>query len=238
MNKLKYIKTIINHQFEKKETLLIFLLILIGVILPSFSGSYTTNIWYRLHKILTNPFFNALFFIAIGLNIIYASNNLLKNNYILNRLGDFKKIVKKNIKDITILTIFLILIATILASAGAIAFSFGDYNIINHETYLIPLPLYSLWHILKLIIISVLVNKTIYLLLILWKKIGAFILIIIINLIFFTPINTNFLYHTYILNNNFTSLNQEIIFFIIEIIALYLIYKTCLYITLKKKREL
>ena len=47
----------LNSFFSKKNNILIYLIIFIGVLIPSLSPSFDTNIWNRLLSILKGSFY-------------------------------------------------------------------------------------------------------------------------------------------------------------------------------------
>ena len=96
----------INYQFNNKKCLLIFLLLFIGVLLPTLSGSESYNFWSKLYNILNNPVYNMLLFISIGINMIYLIGEMMNNYMIILRCENLNKIIKNFINDVVIFTIY------------------------------------------------------------------------------------------------------------------------------------
>ena len=71
------INSIIDFYYNSKKSLFIFLLLLIGVMIPSFSGNVPSNIWLRFNYILSSKIFN--YFISIA-SFIFVLNYLEKSN--------------------------------------------------------------------------------------------------------------------------------------------------------------
>ena len=106
MKKNKYILKI-NQQFNQRKSMLYFLLILLGTIFPSISGSNYFNFWYRLYHILSSPTFNAFLYLAISLNFIYYIGDTFKNYQLINRYASYLEVVKYFLEDMIIFTIYL-----------------------------------------------------------------------------------------------------------------------------------
>ena len=161
----------INYQFNNKKCLLIFLLLFIGVLLPTLSGSESYNFWSKLYNILNNPVYNMLLFISIGINMIYLIGEMMNNYMIILRCENLNKIIKKFINDVVIFTIYLIFVSFIMAIAGSIIFSFGDMKMINHPIYNIPMIVYIMFFLLRSIMIASIVNSIIFIIYIAFNKI-------------------------------------------------------------------
>lgn len=234
--------------FENKNNLLIFLLILIGVLVPVFSGSTSFNFWYKLYSILTSAFFNMMFFLAIGVNVISLSAELSKSYNIISRYADYKVLIKNFIKDIVATTLILSLVAIILSVSGAIILSFGDFSMITHERYNIPIVIYLIFFAIRNSIFACIINVIIYMLFLSLKKIFTMIIILFINILFvLLPSHTTvishfynvpYLYHYYFMEVPYYSFFLELICSILQLIILIAVYKILFRIVILKKRDL
>lgn len=238
----------INYQFNKKKYLLIFLLLLLGVLLPTLSGTKSYNFWNRLYNILNNPVYNMMLFISVGINLIYLAGDMKSNYMIISRYGDLKLINKKFIEDIIIFTVYLIFISFILAIASSVLFSFGDIKMINHPLYDIPMVIYILFFFLRSIILASIVNSIIFLVYTLFNKIITIIIVLInssyfmINNVSSSSIahfyNMHLLFHNYYTYVNYNSFFLEIIISIMEIIIMFIINNIIFNIAVRKKSDL
>lgn len=237
----------INYQFNNKKCLLIFLLLFIGVLLPTLSGSESYNFWSKLYNILNNPVYNMLFFISIGINMIYLIGEMMNNYMIILRCENLNKIIKKFINDVVIFTIYLIFVSFIMAIAGSIIFSFGDMKMINHPIYNIPMIVYIMFFLLRSIMIASIVNSIIFIIYIAFNKIIITIIILInssyflLNAIDSIAIehfyNMHLLFHNYYTSINYSSFFLEIIISVLEILFLIIIEKVLFKIVTNKKRD-
>ncbi len=250
MKKLNYkeIFSKINFQFSKKNSILIFLLLFIGVLLPTLSGSSSFNFWNKLYNILNNPIYNMLLFISIGVNVIYFISDMINNHMIVSRYNNYKKVIKIFLRYIAIFTIYLMLVSFIMAIAGAIIFSFGDFKMINHSVYDIPIIIYILFFLIRSIIIACIINSIIYLLSLLLNKFIMTIIILLNGSIFFLIsydmsfiehfYDMHLLYHYYYNSINYGSIFLELIVSIIQILLLIIISKIIFGLVTRKKRDL
>lgn len=245
--KIKQLFSKIDFHFSKKKNLLIFLLLFIGVILPTLSGSESFNFWNKLYNILNNPVYNMLLFISIGINSIYMASEYMKNYNILSRYQNIKIATKQCIKDIIIFTSYLIIISFIIAVAGAVIFSFGDLKMINHQIYNFPIIFYILFFLFRSIIMASIINSIIYLLFLKFDNVITIIIILVNSSLFFLLpgdlsiidhfYEMHFLYYNYYNIVNYSSFLLEIVVSMIEIIILISINKLLFELLTNKKRD-
>lgn len=245
---LKNFSAKFNYYFSKKKSILIFLLLLMGVLVPTLSGSESYNFWYKLFNILNNPVYNMLLFISIGINAIYMANEFMSSYFVISRYQNIKNTIKEFEKDIIVFTIFLLAISFIIAIAGAIIFSFGDFRMINHPYYDFPIIYYILFFLIRSFVIATLVNSILYLFMFKFNKIVSTFIILINGTLFFSLpdnnflishfYNMNFLYHYYYNFIKYSSFFLEIIISIIEIIILIGLNKFVFWYVSKEKRDL
>lgn len=245
---LKDLYSKINYQFNKKKCFLIFLLLFIGVLLPTLSGTESFNFWYKLFNILNNPVYNMLLFVSIGINIIYLAGDMTTNYTIISRYDNLNDIIKSFLKDVVIFTVYLIFVSFVMAIAGAILLSFGDIKMINHPIYNIPIIVYIIFFLLRSIIIASIINSIIFIAYITLRKLLA-TLIVIINSSFFmvnsassTTINhfynMHLIYHNYYTFIKYNSFLLEVIISVLEIIFLVIIASVLYKGVINKKRDL
>lgn len=237
----------IDFHFSKKKNLLIFLLLFIGVLIPTLSGSESFNFWHKLYNILNNPIYNMLLFVSIGINSIYMISDCMKNYIIISRYQNIKKITKQFLKHIAMFTTYLIIISFIIAISGAVIFSFGDLKMINHPIYDFPIVIYIGFFLIRSIAIACIINSIIYLLFLKFGDIITTVIVLINSSLFlFSPggltnidhfYKMNLLYYNYYSIVNYNSFLLEIIVSFIEIIILIATIQLFLKILNNKKRD-
>lgn len=237
----------LNYYFQKKNSLLIFLLILVGVILPTVSGSVGISFFEKLYRIITNQFFNMFFILACGLGIIYIKNEYTKSYNFISRTKDYKQLIKDFIKDIVLVTSFLYCIAIVLSVAGACIFCFGNYEFVTHPTYDFNIIFYLVFFLIRSIVISSIINIIIYLFSCIFKNKISLFLILFSSVIFTNLVpakvvyhfyDMNILYHYYFLSVEYSSFWVEIICSSLEILLLLMLGNFIYKIIISKKRDL
>ena len=216
--------------------------------MPTLSGSPSSNFWYKLFSIITSPFFNMMFFLSIGANVIYVSSELSKSYNIISRYSNYDKLIKSFIHDIIITTVILCVVSIILAIAGAIVFSYGDFSMFVHPYYDIPIAIYIPLFLLRSWILACLINVIIYFLFIIFKKMASTFIILILSSFFLimpscmTEIshfyNMKLMYHYYFSMVHYSSLFLEMTCSFIQFIILFAIYKLLYRFVALKKRDL
>lgn len=114
-----------SNNLKKEQDFFLFFIILVGVLIPTISGSENYNFWVRLDTILKNTYFQFLLFIAISLNTFWTTSEYLKNKEIIIRFKNYKKIIEVLCQKLIISTFYLLLTGFVLAISGAWAFSLG-----------------------------------------------------------------------------------------------------------------
>lgn len=245
--KINYNLPILNNLLNRKHNLIIFLLILIGVIVPSVSGNPFATLYEKIYAILTNPLFNFFFFLAVGISCIYAKCEFSKSYNLISRVGNYKKFIKENIKYIFIETIFWYIIAIILSLSGAFLLCLGEYGLVNHPNYDFNILYYLIFFCIRGSVIAGLVNVIIYLISNFLKNKFTIVLLLALNILFLivTKQNTinNFynmsiLYHNYFLNINYVSFLLEVLCTFLECTLLLMIKKFMFKVIISKKRDL
>ena len=248
MTKLKSEFTEITYFFNKKQSLLIYLLLILGVIVPAFSGISNYNLWYRIYFILTNPFYNCLFFLAIAINMIYLLSDFMKRYELLSRYNSYSQIIKLFIRRICNFTIYLTFISLILVFAGAIVFCMGEIDLIKHPIYNTYLVVYILFYIIRSVVFNCCVCSIIYLITIIVKKYLSIVLILL-NTSFYLLLsngideinrfyNMHIMYHYYYFCIYYNNFALEIICSLLEFFILYFVYKIIYIKVVQRKREL
>lgn len=247
MTNQKLFITTINNIYKKKKYFLIYLILFIGVLIPTFSNYSTYNFWYRLYSIITNPYVNTCFFISTGLNIIYIIKETSKNYYILNRTPSYKKMIINNTKLISISTTYLFLITIILSIAGALLFSFANISSINRPLYNINIIYYIILYIIRYILFSNIINNIIFFLLALTNQYISLLIVLLNSSIFlFLTNKTNITHfynlplipHYYFNQTPYQTFLLEIICSLEELLILLLVAAIIYKIITKKKRDI
>lgn len=234
------INSIIDFYYNSKKSLFIFLLLLIGVMIPSFSGNVPSNIWLRFNYILSSKIFN--YFISIA-SFIFVLNYLEKSNnyFFIVRFNNKKKILLKNIKEVIICSLYFCILSILLVLSGAIVFCKGNFEIIIYEKFNISIIYYLIFKIIYFLIYYIGYNLIFYLL-ILSKKNNYYIIccILFINafIYFIFNDNVNLYFNSFwvlfpqlmLIFDLFSTFDLSILFFFFESIILlfiiiYLYYK-------------
>ncbi len=246
MNQIKIYFSRLNTFFNRKENLLIFLILLIGVSVPAFSGLMHNNFYYRLQSILTSPIFNVMCFCALGLNVIFLKKELANNANIVIRYQTYSKMIQKNEKDICVFSVYICLIAVILSIAGAIVSCFGDYSFFIQASYQIPMLFCIIVAIIRFIVFQTILQVILYLISIRLNDFCAAIVILIQCVLVGVlqipkPIehfyNLPLLPYYYFRNLTYTSFWLEILCFILYTIFLVGIWKIIEYWVSRKKQD-
>lgn len=246
--KSKFIVNKLNSYLVKKQAFLIFLLLIVGVVVPTFSSTIIVNFWYCLYRIFVNSMFNFFFCIALGFNTIFYIAEYFKNYTIVSRYENYQQSMQVFIKDIIWITIYYSLISLILGISGAMLVSFGHFELISHPIYKIPLLLYLIFAFLRKTIFVCIVSVIIYLLVVGIKKVWTYIVLVAHNfLFFFCKYNEDcishfykmpILYNYYFLDICYSSFGLEVLCTLLEICLLLIIYKVIWKIVTMKKRDL
>lgn len=237
-----------NAHFNRNQTLLIFLILLLGILIALFSGKSELNFWINLNDILTNSLSNIFFLIAGIVNTnLYIKDN--KNRYyMINRFSSYKELILKNIPDIICMTIYLYVLYLILSIAGSILLSANNFNMISYINYSIPYIVYLPILIIRELTFMIILNLIIYLLMELKNKyilsisvfsiISLFIISVDYKLLIENFYNMYLLFPYYFQNIKYQSLYLEILCSTIEMLILYGIFKFILYYLTKRKRDI
>lgn len=243
-NKRKIITSRLNYYFSKKSALIIYLLLLIGTIIPALSGTITYNFWWKFTKILTSSIYYSMLFISIFISIIYIRKEFSLNYNIVNRKYSYKRIINEYVKDIVLVSVYLLFVSLLLAFSFAFMFTIGDWNNIFHEIYNIPISIYLIFFIIRCFAFVCIINIIMYLLSLLLKK-PIYLIVVLLNSFLFMllpDINTIkymlILPHYYFRILPFPNFLIEIVYSILELFLLLLIYKIIYKIVIKKKRDL
>ena len=194
MNKIKIYFHKLNAFFNQKENILLFLLLFIGVAVPTFSESDNLNFYYRLYNIFTSPIFHTMCFLAYGINIIYMKKDFSENYNNILRHKSYSELIRANIKDIAIFSCYLTSISLILGIAGSLIFCFGNLETIVYNLYQVPLALYLIFIIIRMFIFNILIQEITYLISLKLKKIGFTIWILLQSGFFFLLSNPLFIF--------------------------------------------
>lgn len=245
-NNLEIYFSSISYYFTNKKNKLVYLILLIGVLVPAFSGSSTTNFWFRLYNIFGSSFLWFSFFLAVGISSLNSFELYFKNYNIYNRYSDFKSLVKKYILDISMFTTILYVSLLIFSIAGALMFSYNNFTTYLYQEYNINIVIYIIFKIITNYIFSILVNIIVYSLPFVLKKFEIICLVLLNCFTFQLPslrssINhfyeMPFLYHEYFSSLKCSSFLLELICNLFMILTLFLFNNLVYYIVTRKKRD-
>lgn len=242
--RLKYLMNI-DSFIPKKEYTLLFLISILAIIPPILSGYQSSNFLQRLLNVIESPLSNILFF----LEIIILTNCILMrvcyNPLFLSRYTTYKDLIKNGVLTIIISTIILYLSFFLVASAGSIIFSFGNYQLSIYEQYHINIIFYIIFKLIKNIVIYSIISVFILYIFIYFKNIIPKCCIIVLNIacFFISPsksitriFKAPILFQNYLIAINYSSFYLEITTFILYVICLILILQLLYGFMIKRKR--
>lgn len=244
---MKILKNRVDQILTAKDHILIYLVISLGVCIPTVSALSSENFWIRLLNINTTPIYICMFYLSIGLFVVYSVKNYDNEYNILIRNRNLKHMINDSLKVIIFGTIILNIIGFLLTIAGALIFCYNDISIISHPTYNISVVIYMTFFILRGIIISCIINSILYFLYIIFKDYANIILILICSIFTIIPFqskeilhfyNMPILFQNYYSNIKYSTFYLEILCSIIEILLLVGISKILYYFVIKKKRDI
>ncbi len=238
----------INHYLDKKNGLLVFLLIFLGVLVPSLSGMSSTNFWQRWYSIVFSPFFNMMYFLSVWINVVYMLNEMSQSYYVISRSRNYIQAVKKYALNIVAVSFVIALVAIVLSIAGAISFCYGDTQMISHPYYSLDMLFYMLLYMVRFILFSCIINVIIYLVFLCTNKICRLFVILILDSLFVLLPNMSerishfynmpLIYHYYFMPVPYINVMVEITCSVLQAFILLLFIKILgKYIT-KRKRDL
>lgn len=244
MNKLRITK--INNYFKNKNSLLVFLLLIMGALIPSLSG-VSGGFFDNLLKVLRNSYFNMFFFLASGLSVINMRSVFSRDYDFVIRNTNYKALIKGFIIEITLSTMVIYITAFILASAFSALFCEGNYTVYNYLDYGFNVFYYLAFLLVKSLVLASLVNVITFLLSNLFKK-NLTLLLVLFNSLLFIVISGNklvfslydfpVLYHYYFLGTNYNTFILEILCFGLQFIILCFISRLAYNLVTRKKRDL
>ncbi len=244
---MKILKNRVEQILTVKDHVLIYLIIVLGVCIPTFSGLASENFWVRLYSINTTPIYLTMFYLSTGLFTMYSIKNYCLEYNILIRNTNYKQMIDDSLKVIIFGTIFLNIIGLLLTIAGAVIFCYNDFSVISHPIYNISFISYMLFFALRGLTISCIINVTLYLLYMLFKDYANIILIAICSSFTALPsksvkilhfYNMPLLFHNYYFNIEYSTFYLEILCSTIETLLLIGICKLLYYFAIKKKRDI
>lgn len=237
----------LNAYLNDKNNLIVFLIILIGVLVPLFSGHLEYNFWINLLNILSSPTCILFLFIASFINIYkYFKFYSIKFN-LVGRFNSIKEYIVYFYKDIFIMSIYLYIIFIILSIAGSILLSFNNFNIISYSYYNITITTYLLILIIREFIIFILLNITMYYVIYFNNKYISFITLIMFILMFYCScykdiisniFDMYLLFPYYFQVIEYQSILLEVFCSIIQIFILIVLNKIIFNYIIRKKRDI
>lgn len=244
MNKLRLIN--VNNYLRNKSSLLIFLLLIMGNLIPLLSG-LSGGFFENLLKVLHNSYFNMFLFLAAGLSVINMRSIFSKKYDFVIRNTNYKKIINDFMIEIILSTIIIYITSFILACAFSVLFCLENYDTFNYSNYNINVLCYLVFLIIKSLLLFCLVNVIIYLLSNVFKKNVTLLLVLIFSLGFLMLSSDKMIlniydfplfYHYYFLNTNYVTFILEILCTSLQLIILYVINYLTYKIVIRKKRDL
>lgn len=248
-NKIK-LKNLVNldNYISKKESKLLFLIIVLSVLPSTLSGMQNMNLWDKLIVTIENPIANIMLFIGIIIIILNVKKSICYNEMFFFRFNNQKEMLINGIRTL-IVAISIYYTVFILVALGASSFfCIGNYQLGIYEEYNIAIPIYILFkyfkngtiYIITSIIIFMFSNWAI-------KKHVKCIILLLIFSFFCIPFENWSISHfyqipiffqAYLLGTNFMSFYTEIIVFLIYIFFISSVSKLIFNSSIKRKNIL
>ncbi len=237
----------LNNYLNDKNNLLVFLIILIGVLVPLFSGHLEYNFWLNLLNILTSPTSILFLFIAAIINIYRYLKYYFNKLNLIGRFTCVREYINYFYKDIILMSIYLYFIFLILSISGSILLSFNNFNIISYSYYNISLPVYLIIFMFKELPLFIILNITIYYIICINNKYVLFTTLIMLVLMFYKSsykdiINNvsqmYILFPYYFQRIEYQNILLEILCFLLQIFLLIILNRIIYNQIIKKKRDL
>lgn len=236
-------KTLVH--FNNKNVMLVILILIIAVFISAFSARDNFNFISNVNLIFSNPYSNLLLMLANLINVRYFFTNDKYKYNVVNRYKTYGNYLKKNILDITGITIYVIISYIIISIAFSIALSFGNFSSVNYDYYKISLYMYLIFFTIRNSIILILISKIYYLFLENNNSIINFVLIFLLLGVFILPIvekikigNFYLIFSVYFSNGIYNSFSDELINSFIIVILLYLVSLIILRFMDRNKKDL
>lgn len=246
MFKIKYLFNIENY-ISKRDYIFLFLVAILAVITSAFSGYHNLNLWDRLIETMQNPLTNILVFIGIILIILNVEKNICYNYLFSSRFRNNVDLIKVGILFIISSVMLFYLVFFILAFAGSIFSSLGNYTIGLYEKYNISSFIYIIFRFIRNILIYVEISILFFLLFYLKKRfINFFALLftivgyflsysnILVNHFYQIP----FFFQAYLTNTDFRSFYIEFIVSLIYIFILKIFLRVTYNYCIKRRNVL
>lgn len=238
----------VDNLLDSKISFLLFLILFLGALVPVLGYMPHYNFWLQLHRVLTNSIFNTIYFLALGLAIGVVSKKLVTNCNFVMRYSSYRDMFKAFIKDIIFITIFIYMVALILAVAGSVLFSFGDFSLINYSNYDISIILYLLFFVIRSIALSCIIAVILFIVINVFRKDISIVVFVILNSAFLIVPSSQeiinhfydccFLYHYYFLDIRYASFFLEFLCSVLFVLIMLIICNVFYKVLCKKKREL
>lgn len=242
---MNYNKNKYNEHFNRKNTIIVLLIVIFAVAIPSFEYHQTFNFWLNFNYIITSHYTNMLLILAYIVNTqLYIRDNKRKYLIVL-RYKTYATYLKNNLKDIIYINFYVFLSYLLLSMASSIIFSFGNFAMPIHASYNINYLAYlPIVLIREYFIINIIVS--IYYLLLEKNNKFSSILVIILSIVLFLVDDINkvkisnfyLLYPSYFQSTIYSSFSVEIIYSLLYVVILCFIYLVTFKIFTKKKRDM
>ncbi len=239
--------TRIHSHFNRKDTLIIVLIMGLGILIPLFSPTSQYNFWFNLYNILTNTYCNLFLVLSGILNISLYLKSDYKYN-LVNRFSSLKEYVRYHIPDILYMTCHLFFIYILLSVAGAIAFSMNHFEMVDYMFYGISILEYLPFFLVRELGILLFVQLISFFVLEMGRKKFTVLFTILIVSCFVVTTNTNSIishfyeaslsFPFYFQNIEYSSFSLEVLCSILYFGVLFLVYRLIFVLTTRKKRDI
>ena len=241
MINLKRVENFLSH----KQIALLFYILLIGVIIPTFCGLPSSNFWYRLYSIITDKFYNMLLLVAVMFGTIFLSKSSISSINISTRCCDYKEYILITVKNTIVLEFVLLISGLILSIAGAIVFCFNDFQ--SYSVNGISIIAYIVFIFVRQTIIMCAIGLIMYFLIRSYSKYITIPILFAVIIFFILPLpmpsvqhfyQMPLLFYYYLQNIDFNTLWLEILCSFLEIQFLLILDNLAYKFTIRRKKDI
>ena len=236
--------------FNSKSYIILYITLMIGILIPTFSSNTVDNVWVKFLNIISNEWFITAVIISVLL-IVERIYNIYHNINIMIRFKDLKSFIKNALKVITNNIIIYLIFAIFISFIFSIVISNFNFSTYYYSYYEINLIIYEMFFAIRLIAIIYLLSIICYFLRFNFGNVITIIIFAVITILnlmyyqipFFSNINITdftsipFLFISYFKIIDFSSFWLEICASLIQLLILVTIIIIIEFINIEKEQK-
>ena len=236
--------------FNSKSYIILYITLMIGILIPTFSSNTVDNVWVKFLNIISNEWFITAVIISVLL-IVERIYNIYHNINIMIRFKDLKSFIENALKVITNNIIIYLIFAIFISFIFSIVISNFNFSTYYYSYYEINLIIYEMFFAIRLIAIIYLLSIICYFLRFNFGNVITIIIFAVITILnlmyyqipFFSNINITdftsipFLFISYFKIIDFSSFWLEICASLIQLLILVTIIIIIEFINIEKEQK-